>query len=152
MIREEMTEQEKRDYLVEQYRKLRDDPKLVIFCPWCSKISRAPDPGTEEAACCSVFSAEWASIGIRQIESVERQMRAIMAGKMEVINCPYCGTGLKKWTMEPTTWIRVNVSPFCCDLLHDAVLAVAQRMELQKRIDLAHRVEDVVASAKAARN
>lgn len=150
----EMTDDEKRQYLVEQYRKLQSDPKAIIFCPWCSKISKAPDHGMEETPCCGIFGGEWANIGIQQIRSIERQMAAIQAAKMEVINCPYCLTSLKKWTADATTWIHPNVSPFCCGLLHDAILAIAQRKELQHRVELAKRVEDHVANsvAKAARN
>jgi hypothetical protein len=144
------TDAEKRQNLVDQYRKLKDDPKAILFCPWCSKISKAPEHGLEEVACCQVFAGEWAMIGVRQIESVERQMAAIHAGKMTVVNCPYCGTGLKKWTADPTTWIHPNVSPWCCELLHDAVLAIAQRQETVRRIELAKRIQD--GYAKAGRN
>lgn len=144
----EMNDREKQKNLFEQYLKLRADPKAIIFCPWCSKISKAPEHGLEELACCAVFAAEWKSIGIRQIESVEKQMAAIHAGKMDVINCPYCGTGLKRWTADPTTWIHPNVSPFCCPYLSDAVLAIGQRQELKKRIDTARRVEDQWAKAR----
>jgi hypothetical protein len=136
------TDEEKLRDLVDQYRKLQKDPKAILFCPWCSKISKAPEHGLDETACCQVFAVEWNNIGVRQIQSVERQMAAIHAGKMTVINCPYCGTGLKKWTADPTTWIHPNVSPFCCELLHDAILAVAQRQETVRRIELAKRIQD----------
>lgn len=141
------TDVEKVQDLFAQYRKLQSDPKAIIFCPWCSKISKAPEHGLEQQACCMVFAAEWADIGRRQLQSVERQMAAIRDGKMEVINCPYCGTGLKKWTADATTWVHPNVSPFCCSLLHDAILAIAQRQELHRRIDISKRIEDAFAKA-----
>ena len=149
-----MTEPQKRVYLLDQYRKLKTDPKAIIFCPWCSKISKAPEHGHEEIACCGVFAMEWAQIGIDMLKSVERQMAATSTGKMDVINCPYCLTSLKKWTADPTTWIHPNVSPWCCEQLHDAVLALAQGYETQLRIDNFKRIQDGwdKAQAKAGRN
>jgi hypothetical protein len=146
MIRADQTEEERQEDLAEQYTKLKTDPRAVIFCPWCSQVNRAPQAGEPDVgACCNQFALGVQKIGRDQLESVIRQQREILLGGRRHIHCPYCGVHNKPWSSDPADWVRPMVSPFCCNTLHDAALAVAQRMELARLAEQKKRIEDGVA-------
>ena len=142
-----LSEDEKQIDLQDQYAKLATDPKAIIFCPWCSAVNRAPQEGEPAVgACCNPFALGVALIGQKQLASVISQRREILLGSRKTIHCPYCGVHNKPFSKHPADWTRPLVSPFCCDILRDAALAVAQRVELERLATLKKQIEDGVAS------
>ena len=134
MIRELSIEDKQADF-EDQYATLRKDPKKIVFCPWCSGINRAPQEGEEPAAaCCPQFAMGVDLIGKKQLQSVIDQRKEILLGGRRNLKCPYCGElNFIDAIKSPADWKRPNVSPFCCDLLSDAALAIAQREVLEDR-------------------
>lgn len=146
MIRADLTEVEKQQDLEDQYVALRRDPKKIVFCPWCSGINRAPQEGEPPApACCPQFAMGVELIGQKQLQSVIAQQKEILLGAKKTIHCPYCGFYNRPYSRDPEAWSRPMVSPFCCTLLHDAALAIAQRMDLERLTEQKKRIEDAVA-------
>ena len=72
---------------------------------------------------------------VEKLDNVEHQVRAIEAGKFEVLVCPYCGMATAKG------------DDLCCDTFNKALHAVLDRIELQEKIDAANRIAE-----RAARN
>lgn len=66
----------------------------------------------------------------QKIADVERQVRAIRAGDLNEITCPYCGLFVK---MDGV---------FCCPTLTAAIDAVLERLQVNEAIDFVHRVTD----------
>lgn len=69
-----------------------------------------------------------------KIAYLEKQMRAIEAGRQNILNCPYCNGH-----NEPG-------EPFCCGTLAAAMLAICDRKEFQEQADQAARIADKQAS------
>ena len=84
-------------------------------------------------------------IGKKQLQSVIDQQKEILLGAKKTIHCPYCGFYNRPFSRDPEAWSRPNVSPFCCDLLQDAALAIAQRMEVERLTSMKKKIEDAVA-------
>lgn len=61
---------------------------------------------------------------------VERQVRAVRAGELTEITCPYCGLGVK---MDGI---------FCCETIYLAIDAVLERLDVNESIDFINRVTD----------
>lgn len=144
---DEPTELDREEDLARQYKAMRDTPDggivPIIFCPWCSTGNRVGD-----APCCVAFSSAVDTIGKKQLASVERQMREVRLGSRRSMHCPYCDARMKKpKSNHPSDWHRPMVSPVCCELMHDAVLAITQRGLVQAQIEHKKRVEDGLTRA-----
>ena len=143
MPHDQPTERDRYIDLRDQY--LRARAGRSIFCPWCLKANK---PG--EAACCPLFSEGVERIGKEQFQSVQMQFRKIRAAGRKHINCPYCGTTINKPDAEnhPADWVRPMVSPFCCDMMHNAVTAIIERETLDKLKAHKARIEDKVVAVE----
>jgi DNA-directed RNA polymerase subunit RPC12/RpoP len=134
------TEADKHDDLRRQYAAFHvERTKGVttqIFCPWCFKANK---PGL--APCCPQFAEACTQIGKDQLAGVHRQLREVREGRRTAIDCPYCGTRVMR-AEHPADWPRPMVSPFCCDLMHDAALAIAQRGAVEAATEAKKRIED----------
>lgn len=149
-LHDEPTEADRCEDVERQYREFRSAPDgtivPVIFCPWCTRGNKPGDP-----PCCAAFTEAVDAIGKKQLASVERQIREIRLGGQRSMHCPYCDTRIPKPKSDsPLDWYRPNVSPVCCDLLHDAVLAISQRAIVLDGIERKKKIEDGLVSA--ARN
>lgn len=146
MIRTDLTHEEKQEDLELQYAKLQKDPKAIIFCPWCSAVNRAPQEGEPPVgACCPQFAMGVELIGQNQLDSVIRQRREILLGAKKTIHCPYCGFYNRPFSKDPEAWSRPMVSPFCCDLLSDAALAIAQRETLERQKEKFEQIGEAIS-------
>jgi hypothetical protein len=141
-LHDEPTEQDKVEDLERQYANLRTDPETKIFCPWCRKINAPGKP-----SCCPFFVEAVAKIGQRQLASVEKQLREVRLGSRTSIQCPYCGA-YNRYAEHPADWMRPNVDPFCCDLMHDAALAISQRQVTQALVEQKKKIEDGIGKAE----
>lgn len=65
-----------------------------------------------------------------KLAEVERQVRAIRAGEISEISCPYCGLGVK---MDGV---------FCCPTLTTAIDAVLERLQVNDALEFIDRVTD----------
>lgn len=148
-IHDEPTDTDRQEDLERQCRAMRstaDGAVLpVIFCPWCSTGNRVGD-----TPCCVAFTQAVDAIGRKQLASVERQVREIRLGGQRSMHCPYCDTRIPKpKTDNPVDWFRPMVSPVCCELLHDAVLAIAQRSVVMDGIEKKKKIEDGLVRASS---
>lgn len=82
--------------------------------------------------------------GDRKLQSVISQLRDVRRGVLASIHCPYCGTYLKPVDAEnnPIDWIYPNVSPWCCDYMEHAAMAIVERMMVQAKMDEFKRIQD----------
>ena len=130
------TEADKQADLARQYANLTGSDNDVIFCPWCSKGNK---PGM--GSCCGFFAEGVAKIGQDKMRSVVEQLKEVRLGSRKSIRCPYC-KAYNRFAENPADWPRPMVSPFCCDLMSDAALAISQRIETARLIDEKKKIED----------
>jgi hypothetical protein len=129
-----------KDKLEDLWRQLKEhDGTGSIVCPWCFTANK---PGV--AICCPDFKAGWEARGQHNLALVTKQIRELQLGKRRSFHCPYCDARLKKPSPEqhPADWPRPMVSPFCCDLLAEAVRAVAEGISFEVLMDRKKRIED----------
>jgi len=120
-----------------------------VWCPWCRCMNVPNKP-----QCCVAFQSCLDDRAAAQLESVIAQQKAIELGQADAIVCPYC-TQVNRApepgeARHPSDWKRPLVSPFCCDLLQAAVVAVIQRKRTEDYIRHAGKIGEAVD--KAARN
>lgn len=125
--------------LERQYANWQEGHMETIFCPWCG-AGNAPDKPT----CCGSFKVGVDAIGERQLKSVIRQLKEVRLGSRKTIKCPYCGIRVKKEASagHPSEWPRPMVDPFCCDKMHDAAMAIVEKLTFDKLAEHKSRVEE----------
>lgn len=120
-----------------------------VWCPWCRAMN-VPN----QTKCCVAFQSCLEDRAEAQLQSVIAQQKAIELGQANAIVCPYCSRinvapepGEQR---HPSEWIRPMKSPFCCDLLTIAIIAVVERKKTEDHIRKAQQIGEAVD--KAARN
>lgn len=119
-----------------------------VWCPWCRAMNV---PGKLE--CCVAFRSCMEDRADAQLNSVIAQQKAIELGEANAIVCPYCAqvnVAPQNGSRHPSEWKRPMQSPFCCDLLQSAVVAVIHRKRTEDYIRQAGKIGEAVD--KAARN
>lgn len=144
MTHSEMSEDEK---VLEVDRQVRAGGH--VWCPWCRAMNMPNKP-----ECCVAFRSCLEDRAEAQLQSVITQQLAIEIGQSDAIVCPYCTQvnfapegGRNR---HPSEWKRPMQSPFCCDTLQSAIVAVIQRKRTEEYIRKAGQIGEAVD--KAARN
>lgn len=130
------------DELARQLKAVRKGETETIVCPWCGIFNNA-----ESGDCCVDMAEARERLGEQHLQSIERQFTAVRNGlRDESVQCPYCdGINRPENLESPAHWKRAGVSPYCCDLMVLAVMAIGQRLIEQSKIDHMHRIQDQIA-------
>ncbi len=143
-LHEDPTETDKQDDLSRQLSNVRNGATDSLICPWCAAIHRV-----ESKPCCKPMEFGLEAIGQRQFASVLAQLKEVRLGARKTIRCPYCGYRLKAENADkPELWpIPFQHGNVCCDLFHDAALAIFEKMTHDKLAQHAAKIQEGLSKA-----
>lgn len=127
-----------------QMKALRRGETETVVCPFCGIFSNS-----ESGDCCMEMEDARDRLGASHLKSLEGQFSGARHGLRDSVQCPYCdGINRPENLASESEWKRPGVSPYCCDSMVSAVLALGERMLIQKKLDHKHKLEDSIAKVR----
>lgn len=75
---------------------------------------------------------------VQKVESIAAQIQAIVQGRTNIVNCPYCGAQNR----QPSELMDDIVPPICCPDFALAMEAAIFKLETDYHLDAAERIAE----------